>query len=185
MKRDTQSRDIKRKHGFNNFCDSCDLDNLTAPTHSHDDGNFLYLKLQFGHREVSALLDTGSSINLMSQKLFNSLPTQNKSDLIPVDSSSIVLANNQSVSIDGISSISGYVQGHFKEFDVYVLKDTSHPLILGTHFIKSNKLVLDFSSKIFSSKILILRFMPKNVFIYLQILSLLFMVKYQNALLRD
>ncbi|XP_053388085.1 uncharacterized protein LOC128551301 [Mercenaria mercenaria] len=140
------------------MCDSCDLDYLTN-SNPHNDNNFLYLQVLFHHREISALLDTGSSINLMSRKLFESLPVHNKSSLTPVDSSNIVLANNQSVNIDGISSISCFVQGHRKEFDVYVLKDTSHPLILGTHFIKSNKLILDFSdgyhfsdSKIYAQK---------------------------------
>jgi hypothetical protein len=38
------------------------------------------------------------------------------------------------------------------EIDVYILPFTSHPLILGTRFLKDNKIVLDFSDNTFNVK---------------------------------
>jgi hypothetical protein len=44
-----------------------------------------------------ALLDTGSSINLMSYFLYNSLSKKYKSELLTVTNNKIILANNQGI----------------------------------------------------------------------------------------
>jgi len=99
--------------------------------------HFLYLQIQFNCK-VSALLDTGSAINLMSYFLYNSLSKKYKSELLTVTNNKKCLANNQEIQIDGIATITGIIEDNQTSFDVYVLKDTSHPLILGTEYLRSN-----------------------------------------------
>ena len=95
---------------------------------------------------MSALLDTGSSINLMSYFLYNSLSKKYKSELLTVTNNKIILANNQEIQIDDIATITGIIEGNQTSFDVYVLKDTSHSLLLGTEYLRSNGVILNFNS---------------------------------------
>ena len=106
----------------------------------------MYLSCNFNNRTVSALCDSGSSINLMSYKLYSSLPKQCKSHLISINHGTIALANNQTIDIDGISTIACTIRGKQYDFDVYILQETSHPLILGVEFFKTNDVVLNFSN---------------------------------------
>ena len=73
-------------------------------------------------------MDTGRSINLMFYFLYNSL------------------ANNQEIQIDDIATVTGIIEGNQTSFDVYILKDTSHPLILVTVYLRSNGVILNFNS---------------------------------------
>ncbi len=66
--------------------------------------NFMYLNVILGHKHVTALLDTGSAINLISLPLYKSIRENIKSDFQPSDSN-IVLANNQSINMYGTVSI--------------------------------------------------------------------------------
>ena len=81
----------------------------------------------------------------MSNELFLSLPKQCKSNLISLNNGNIVLANNQTIKIDGISTVECTIRGKLYVFDVYILQETSHPLILGIEFFKTNDVMLDFS----------------------------------------
>ena len=62
----------------------------------------MYLPVSFSTTQISALLDTGSSINLMSHKIFDKLSSSNK---LHVDycHESIVFANNQEIGIDCVA----------------------------------------------------------------------------------
>lgn len=103
----------------------------------------MFLDVQFGSCNVSALLDTGSSVNLMSLSLFESLSDKNKTHVYSCHDS-IVLANNQDVKITCTAKVSACVNGCKQMFDVYVLDNTSHPLILGTAYLKTHGIVLNF-----------------------------------------
>ena len=122
----------------------CDCNNVQDK--SGINNKFMYLSCNFNNRTVSALCDLGSSINLMSYKLYSSLPKQCKSHLISINHGTIALANNQTIDIDGISTIACTIRGKQYDFDVYILQETSHPLILGVEFFKTNDVVLDFSN---------------------------------------
>ena len=98
--------------------------------------NFLYVHAQFPNCNISAMLDSGSSINLMSKKLYEFLPDRAKSKLIPITDDNIVLANNQQIKITGFSKVYGKIQGQQHSVDVYILEDTSHPFILGANYCK-------------------------------------------------
>ena len=120
---------------------------------SHDDNitvtnNFMYLNVFVGDRPLTALLDSGSSINVMSLSYFQSIPFSEKSEFSKCDEN-VVLANNHSVKIFGTAQVrvrktissSG---GHF--VFVYILQDCSHPLILGTEYMRQEKMLLDFGA---------------------------------------
>lgn len=109
--------------------------------------NFLYVHAQFPNCNVSALLDSGSSVNLMSKRLYDFLSDRSKSKLTPVIDDVIVLANNQEIHITGTAEIQATIQGQQHNIDVYVIKETSHPLLLGTQYMHSHGIKLDFSNK--------------------------------------
>ena len=80
--------------------------------------HFIYLHIQFNYK-VSALLDTGSSINLMSYILYHSLSNKYKSELLTVTNNKIDLANNHKMQTDGIGTIiTGIIEGNQTSFHV-------------------------------------------------------------------
>ena len=111
------------------------------------DKNFMYLNIFVGNIPLTALLDSGSSINVMSVNLFQSIPSSDQTDFSPCDED-IILANNQTVNVQGTAKIklrnSLHDRGYF--IVVHILKDCSHPLILGTVYMKQHKISLDFGA---------------------------------------
>ena len=105
------------------------------------------MHVRFPNSNVSALLDSGSSINLMSKQFYESLPSNVKSTLSPLPGDKIILANNQEIHICGLAQIQATVNKAKHNIDVYVIKDTSHPLLLGVQYLKQHGIKLDFSSK--------------------------------------
>ena len=107
--------------------------------------NFMYLHCIVGHSWVTALLDSGSSINIVSRIFYDTIPEPYKSDFRKNDET-IVMADNGSVAIDGTASIqicTPKKKNHI--VPVYIFRDTSHPLILGAEYMRSNNVILDFS----------------------------------------
>ncbi|CAG2248036.1 unnamed protein product [Mytilus edulis] len=102
------------------------------------------LALNILNLKIAALVDTGSSINVISQQLFNSIPETHKS-WVNSTSEKIVLANNQSVNIIGVSRIKIQIPQGKHWILVHVFSQTSHPLLLGTDYLVSKKIMLDFS----------------------------------------
>jgi hypothetical protein len=56
---------------------------------------FLYINVFFNDFKVAALVDSGSSINIMSKTLFDSIPDQYKLSFERLECSEIRLANNE------------------------------------------------------------------------------------------
>ena len=112
---------------------------------SQSKSGFMYLHVSFSTTQISALLDSGSTINLMSRDLFDRLPLNNK---VHVDHchESIVLANNQQISIDYIAQVKGVIGSRQQSFNVNVLKDTAHQMILGTEYMRNNGVMLNFDN---------------------------------------
>lgn len=100
---------------------------------------------------VAALIDTGSSICVISKDLFNQLPERFKLSFEQVNQE-IRLANNSTVDVFGLAKILVEVPQGKREIDTYILPFTSHPLIFGTQFLKENNIVLDFSNNTFNVK---------------------------------
>ncbi|MES9971178.1 MAG: reverse transcriptase family protein [Candidatus Thiodiazotropha sp.] len=79
----------------------------------------------------------------MSQQLFDTIPVRHKLNTRSCNEN-ILLANNQNVQINCIATVAASVNSQSQSFDVYVLKDTSHPLILGTEYLRSQGVTLNF-----------------------------------------
>ncbi|CAC5359880.1 unnamed protein product [Mytilus coruscus] len=94
--------------------------------------------------DIAALIDTGSSINIMSAALYKSLPRHVKSDISRF-TEPIKLANGQLIFVEGTSSVTIKTNQGLHEVKVYILSTTSHPLILGMEYLKSSNITLKFS----------------------------------------
>ena len=116
-----------------------------------NESKFIYMPVKINHLSVAALIDSGSSINIVSQSFYNLIPDTCKSMIQPI-SEKIVLANNQCVNIIGKCNIKIQAAHGKYWIPTYVLNQSSHPLILGTNFLISKKIVLDFSQMSMSSK---------------------------------
>ena len=83
----------------------------------------------------------------MSKQFYESLPSNVKSTLSPLPGDKIILANNQEIHICGLAQIQATVNKAKQNIDVYVIKETTHPLLLGVQYLKQHGIKLDFSSK--------------------------------------
>ena len=113
----------------------------------YSDSNFMYLELFLGTRPVIALLDSGSSINVMAKDVFDSLSPSLVCDFTET-SDSVIIADGHSVDVCGTArvKICQSLSGKPTQVLVYILHSATHPLILGTDYLKSNKIVLDFKT---------------------------------------
>ena len=82
----------------------------------------------------------------MSDQLYYSLPNTCRTALNFEAKDSIKLANNQTVQIEGTAYVTMLSQGEKHKILVYILKQTSHPFILGTSYLIQNKISLDFGN---------------------------------------
>ena len=99
--------------------------------------------MKFSSKPISALLDTGSLINLMSQELFDNISPRNKLQ-VEYCNTSIVLAKNQGIGVNCVAKVSAVISRQQQSFTVYGLQGTSHPLILGTEYMRTHNVTLNF-----------------------------------------
>lgn len=118
-----------------------DYDCSDSDQHSGDDNyvcqgseisKCVYLPVTFNKLQVAALLDSDSTINIMSEELYHTVPNSCKSGINSCNTDTVKLANNQSVVIVGTGHAKLSAQGEKHNILVYILKQTSQPLILGT-----------------------------------------------------
>ena len=126
------------------------FDNLKVDSHG---SNFLFMSVVIGNMKVSALLDTGSSINLISKYLYDRIPGSCKSLIDTNLQSLITLANNSQVNVEGQCHVKVKLgkYGEKHRIPVYVISETSHPFILGTEFMNAKKITLNFADRQVSS----------------------------------
>jgi hypothetical protein len=110
-------------------------------------GSLLYLYLHFQDVKIAALLDSGSTTNLMSVSLYNRLPKSVKSELKELSFDKLELANGSCITMLGTARVKVYVPRLHKCMHVvfHVLEQTSQPVILGTQFLALSGISLDFS----------------------------------------
>ncbi|CAC5408312.1 unnamed protein product [Mytilus coruscus] len=94
---------------------------------------------------IAALVHTGSSINVISKSLYDSISDRHKLYFEQLSESEIRLANNDKIRINGISKLQATIHQKNEIIETYIIPKTSHPLILGTEYLRENKIVLDFS----------------------------------------
>ena len=150
-----RSASPSRKRNFNintfskenigdNTCNFSDDTSDFTETDKNEQSEFLYMPVKIDNIQIVALIDTGSSVNVISQQLFDSISVTNKQPIQKVESK-ITLANNQSIEIIGTTRVKINVPKGKHWIQVYVLTQTSHPLILGTNYLLTHKIVLNFS----------------------------------------
>lgn len=124
----------------NVFCESVHSDESECD--ENIPGEFMYMPVNIKGMQVTALLDTGSSINIISKSLYDKLSLKSKSNFRTCSEQSVKLANNQSVCVFGTASISVQTpcSSRVHSIFVYILDCASHPLILGTCYFFQNKL---------------------------------------------
>ncbi|CAC5377309.1 unnamed protein product [Mytilus coruscus] len=106
---------------------------------------FLYINVLLGDLRIAALVYTGSSINVISKSLNDSISDRHKLYFEQLSESEIRLANNDKIRINGISKLQAKIHQKNEIIETYIIPKTSHPLILGTEYLRENKIVLDFS----------------------------------------
>jgi regulatory protein YycI of two-component signal transduction system YycFG len=87
------------------------FDNTNTPS-------LLYIPVQFDQMRVAALIDTGSSICVLSKDLYNQLPERFKLSFEQVNQD-IRLASNSNVEVFGLAKILVEVPQGKREIDVY------------------------------------------------------------------
>ena len=94
---------------------------------------------------MAALVDTGSSINVISKNLYDSISDSLKLSFEQLNEPEIRLANNDTIRISGVTRINSFVNEQEEILELFILPVTSHPLILGTEYLKNHNIVLDFT----------------------------------------
>ena len=107
----------------------------------------MYFQVTVGQKPVTALLDSGSSINVVSRELYDTCRSS-FSDESPCPEK-VLLANNQNVHIFGSAYLrltvgAGNKGGLSQKVQVFILNEASHPIILGTQYMRDHEIVIDF-----------------------------------------
>ena len=109
-----------------------------------ENSKFVYLPVKLNKLQIAALLDSGSSINIMSEELYHRVPNSCKSGINSCNTDTVKLANNKSVVIVGTAHVKLSAQGEKHTILVY---------ILGTSYLIENKISNDFGNLLISQNI--------------------------------
>lgn len=106
----------------------CSIDN-TDHVYSTDH-TFMYLNVLIGCQPITALLDSGSSINIVSKSLYELLPHSVLSCFANF-TERVLVANNGSVKIFGTVNMRMRYTESGKPYTIhtYILDEASHPMI--------------------------------------------------------
>ena len=112
---------------------------------------YLFLPVDIFNLKVSALLDSGSSVNIISNSFFKRLPVSVQSTLRSCNHDTLTLANNQNIQVLGTARIpiKTPLSKEKHNIIVYVLDAASHPLILGCQYFHSKGVILNFSTQVY------------------------------------
>lgn len=108
-------------------------------------GSLLYLYLHFHDVKIAALLDSGSTTNLMAFALYNRLPNSVISALKEFSFDKLELANGSFITMLCTARVKVYVPQLHKYMYVvfHVLEQTSQPVILDTQFLAQSGISLE------------------------------------------
>ena len=74
--------------------------------------------MKFSSKPISALLNTGNLINLMSQELFDNISPRNKLQ-VEYCNASIVLAKNQEIGVNCVAKVSAVISRQQQSYRVH------------------------------------------------------------------
>ncbi|CAC5408704.1 unnamed protein product [Mytilus coruscus] len=103
------------------------------------------MQVVFDQLNVAALIDTCSSINVISKNLFNSISDKLKFSFEQLYNPEIRLANNEKIKVFGTAKLKAIIRDQEQIIDIYILPTVSDLLILGTEYLRTHKVLLDFS----------------------------------------
>ena len=109
------------------------------------------MPVKFNSLKVAALL--GVRLTLCQISCIILLTHKCKSALNFEATDSIMLANDQTVQVEGTAHVKMFSQGEKHTILIYILKQTSHPFILGTSYLIQNKISLNFGNMDVSQKV--------------------------------
>ena len=156
---DSDADSSGEKTTTSDYSDSSSSDNFTPDSvNNMKKGKFMYIPVTFGKMEVggfvnfpqndqidtSGLIDSGCNVNIMSESLYNALPSNAKVHFQPDVEGQIILASNQSVKVLGTAKIKAKLPIGKTMLKVVVMQDSSHPLILGCSYLESKGIILDY-----------------------------------------
>ena len=109
--------------------------------------NLISIPVKFRKSITNALLDTGASLNYMSEDYFYTTLTEKiQKELLPVNIK-VEAANGMTIEAIGMITVGVVIQKRFIDVNFVVLKKVSKPLILGLKFCSNNGIVIDTSNK--------------------------------------
>jgi len=108
----------------------------------HGDSYFLPGKVT--GRDVTFLLDSGCTTNLLSQRVFNTLPLKERKGLAPYTREPGTLADGWSIPFDGVIELTGCVRDQAIQ-EIFVISPLEEDAILGMPFLKRHGCRTDFS----------------------------------------
>ena len=82
---------------------------------------------------------------MLSTSIYDSISDRHKLRFERLGDSEIRLANDDKIRIHGIAKLQAIIHSQHEVIEEYILPTASHPLILGTEYLKANNIVLDFS----------------------------------------
>jgi hypothetical protein len=105
---------------------------------------FMYMPVKCGETNIAALIDTGSSINILSIDLFNSLSENCKSRIcIYSFQEEIKLANGHHIKIIGTADLKIRTD-KMHTIKTYLLLKTLYPMILRMNYLRSKHISIIF-----------------------------------------
>lgn len=127
------------------------VDRHGSSSNQHFSSDLLFhtIKIYSRHNnncQVTGLLDSGSTVNLITKELYESLPPDSVSPIQQAKNLILRLANGDDVTILGTTSLSILTTTGKHFVHCYILPQASYPLILGTEYLVNHKVILDFSS---------------------------------------
>jgi len=108
----------------------------------HGDSYFLPGKVT--GRDVTFLLNSGCTTNLLSRRVFNTLPLKERKELAPYTGEPGTFADGSCISFDGVIKLTGRVRDQAIQ-ETFVISPLEEDAILGMPFLKRHGCRIDFS----------------------------------------
>jgi len=107
-------------------------------------GNSYFLPGKVAGRDVTFLLETGCATNLLSRRVFNTLPLKERKELAPYTGEPGTLADGSSIPFDGVIELTERIRDQAIQ-ETFVISPLEKDAILGMPFLKRHGCRIDFS----------------------------------------
>jgi hypothetical protein len=87
----------------------------------------LYIQVLYGELKIAALVDTVSSINVLSRSMYDSISDRHKLHFERLGDSEIRLANDDKIRIHGIAKLEAFIHSQHEVIEAYKCIYFQHP----------------------------------------------------------